>query len=375
MFRSLKKTSALIATLFSLSFLASCSSSATPSLKGASISEDAKFGSANILVSQGEFEKLGFQLGDSCDIAFSNGYSLQDVPYYNGYYVKNGDPVLVAYPGNEYVQITLNNTGIWFPACLEEGFTVEVTLREAKKYLTTQEALGQDYSVDRSSYSSDEEFCNFRALKGGNLKENLIYRGASPVDNKRGRASFVDSLTERKGIKAIVDLADSEENMQSYLSSVSFSSPYAESLYDEGDVALLSMGSGYGGEAYQKKVVEGFRHMLKHQAPYYVHCLEGKDRTGFVCTLIEALAGASYQEMKEDYMVTYRNYYKVTLEETPEKYEAIASLYFDSFCEYLHGTSDIVSLRTASYVEDAKEYLRMGGMNLDEIQSFISLVC
>ncbi len=374
--KSKRNLSKALACLACFSFLSSCnlSSQEPPALKEASISEDVKFGSANVSCSQDEFEALGFALGDSIDVSFSNGKTYQDVPYYNGYYVRNASPVLVAYPCSDSILFTLNNEGIWDEASLSEGDKITITLAEKGKYLATQEALGQSYSLDRGEYLSDEEFCNFRELSGGKLKKGLLYRGASPFDNSRGRASVSDALISKEGIKAIIDLADGEGDMNHYLSDPTYSFPCGEELYRQGEVALLGMGSSYGSLPYKQSVAEGVRHMLSHEGPYYIHCMEGKDRTGFVCTLLEALAGASYSEMKDDYMQTYANYYKVSKEKTPEKYEAISDLYFDSFCEFLHGVNGKAELERASYEEDAKSYLKEGGLSENEISSFLGLI-
>ncbi len=363
-----------LSSLSLISILASCGTIDKTELKDAPISMDEKFGAAIVNAPVSSFNDSGFSLGDSCDVIFSNGYSLSDVPYFNGYYVKNGDPVIVAYPGDSNIRITLNNVGIWETANLSEEYTVTITLKEAKKYLATQEALGQSYSFERDKYNSDEEFANFRALKGGTLKENLFYRGASPVDNSRNRAKTVDALLEKNGIKSIMDLADSESDMQTYFSIPDFSSNYTKSLYLNEKISLLSMGSSYSSLSYKQSVVKGFKHISSTEGPYYIHCMEGKDRTGFVCTLLEALAGASYDEMRDDYMTTYKNYYRITLEKTPEKYNAVVSLYFDSFLEELHKTSDVETLKKANYIEDAKRYLSEGGMSESEISSFISAI-
>lgn len=353
----------------------SSSQASVPALTGAMVVEDPKFHSANLKeVSQKSFEDLGFALGDSCDVIFSNGATYADVPYFNGYYVKNGKPVIVAYPSSSCILVTLNNVGIWKDAKLSSSVKVSITLKEKGKYLATQEALSQSYSLERSEYSSDEEFSNFRALKGGSLKDDFIYRGTSPFDNSRNRAEITDALLKKNSIKAIVDLADGEEDMNAYKADTTYSFPYSESLYEAGDVILLSMGSGYSSEPYMQSVAQGVRHMLSKSSPYYIHCMEGKDRTGFVCTLIEALTGATYEEMKADYMKTYENYYKVTEAKDPEKYKAIVSLYFDSFCEFLHGESDVSKLKTASYAEDAKGYLKKGGLSEEEISSFLALI-
>ncbi len=357
--------------------LAACGSGdaaqSTPTLT-ASISKDPKFDSAVLSLTADDFSQAGFSFGDSCDIEFSNGYSLTDVPYYNGYYVKTGDPVVVAYPKNEYVLIANNNRDLWTPAELDSSCTVKITRNTAGKYLATYEALGQSYSTDRSTYESDEAFANFRAMSGGNLKENFIFRGASPVDNSRNRASVADSLLKQSGIQCVLDLADSEADMETYLASEDFHSDYTKSLYEQGRVALLSMSANYDSDAYKASVAQGMRHLLKYSGPAYIHCMEGKDRTGFVCLLLEALVGASYDEMCADYMETYANYYNISKDETPDRYNAVVSLYFDSFIEYLAGTNDAAQLQTADYTDAAKEYLTSCGMTALEIEQLVTLL-
>ncbi len=367
-----KKSLPFLSLAFLSFSLFSCNGNKEVKLSKAHISEDVKFKSANIDISIDDFNALGFEYGDSCNVSFSNGRTLSDVPYYNGYYVKNGDPVIVAYPSSSNILITLNNTGIWDEFSLKDTDTIDIQLAEKKKYISTQEALSQSYSLDRSQYSSDEEFVNFRALKGGALKENYIFRGASPVDNSRNRAKYTDSLLKKNNIHTVVDLADSDDDMKTYLNEEAFSSDYTKGLYEDNKIILLAMGSGYTTDAYKKSVVSGFQFMVKNPSPYYIHCMEGKDRTGFVCTLIEALAGASYDEMCSDYMMTYQNYYKITKEKTPEKYNAIVSLYFDSFMDCILGTDG--DKNNPDYVKGAKNYLLSGGMTSNDIDEFVSLI-
>lgn len=114
--------------------------------------------------------------------------------------------------------------------------------------------------------------------------------------------------------------------------------------------------------------------MLTAEGPVYIHCLEGKDRTGFVCVLLEALAGAGYDEMLDDYMKTYENYYGITKTGSPEKYKAVVSLYFDAFAAYLHGTEDLDALTSADYSQDAVNYLLDAGMTADEIAALRNMI-
>lgn len=334
----------------------------------ATVTRNTKHDAAIVSLSQKEFEKVGFNLGDSCDIVFSNGYTLSDVPYYNGYYVKYGAPVIVAYPGSSNIGITLNHMGIWQVAALTDGDIVTIRLNTRGKYSVIQDCLGHFCSSNRADYNSDEVFCNFRPLSAGKLKSNFFFRGASPIDNIRGRAALTDKLLSKNGIKLVLNLADSLEEVEKYRSKADYSSPYTTSLYKKGKIILLDMNTAYQSKVYQEKLVYGLKQILKKQGPVYIHCLEGKDRTGFVCMLLEALAGASYEEMCSDYMLTYKNYYCVDPVSTPEKYKAIVNLYFDSFLCFLCKTEDTKQIQKGNYIKEVTNYLLAGGMTKGEIE-------
>lgn len=347
-----------------VSLLSGCGAAKEGQIK-AKVEKDQKYGAATVLLSQEEFESAGFSLGDSCDITFSNGYTLKDVPYYNGYYVKNDAPVLVAYPGFTNISITLNNKGIWETARLKEGTKVTIHLRESGKYAPVQESLGQVYSFNREDYSSDAEFCNYRSCIGA-----WLFRGASPVDNSRGRASYTDGLLGYDSIDFIVDLADTEEDMKGYFEAEDFQSSYTRKLYYEGRIAMLGMSSSYQSQAYKEALVLGLRQLLEVKPRrIYIHCMEGKDRTGFVCLLLEALSGWDYYAMEKDYMTTYQNYYSITKKDTLEKYTAVRELYFDAMLAYLYGSEDVTILRQASFKQAAEAYLLEGGMTLEELDA------
>ena len=134
------------------------------------------------------------------------------------------------------------------------------------------------------------------------------------------------------------------------------------------------MTASYSTDKYKQSVVKGLRKLIEIGGPAYIHCLEGKDRTGFVCVLIEALAGATYDEMRDDYMITYDNYYGISKEATPDRYDAVVSLYFDAFMEYLSGEENSEKLHDLSYVDGAKQYLIDGGMTETEIDKLLELI-
>ncbi len=367
-----KSTAMILAVLIAIMLLTACSSKTVKQTYD--IIQDNKYDSVFLDISIDDFIASGFHFGDSCDITFSNGLTFEDIPFFSGYYVRTGMPLIVGYPGYEYISVTRNNQGLWTDAGMTENDTAVVTLHEAGKYLNEQETLSQSYSNDKDEYRDDVQFANFRELSGGELKENFLYRGASPVDNQKNRAASVNTLLEKNEIRFILDLADSEEEYLGYRKEANFSSFYAAELYDEGNTVLLDMSSSYGSDVFKQKLAVGLQRMLSAEGPVYIHCLEGKDRTGFVCVLLEALAGAGYDEMLDDYMKTYENYYGITKTGSPDKYNAVVSLYFDAFVAYLHCTEDLDVLTSADYSQDAVSYLLDAGMTADEIAALRNMI-
>jgi len=339
------------------------------------VTEDIKTHQAVIDMSEKEFAKAGFELGDSVDIKFENGYSLLDVPYYSGFYVRNGEAVMVAYEEKNQVAITYNNVGIWNRANLEDNEEVTIKINKKHKYSSIEDTMSLGIDPDRRYFPSDEAFANFREIKTTNIKSGLLYRGSSPIDNSHNRAHIADELISKAGIKYIIDLTDSAEDIERDMDAPRFNSPYFTALCYNNRVSLLNIDTTYTTSSFHHKLVQGLRDMMKYNGPVYIHCKDGKENTGFVCFLLEALAGGTYNEMKEDYMLSYENYYQITADKTPEKYEAVSNLYFESFAAYLHDTDDLNVLEAVDYKEDAVRYLLNGGMTMDEItnlQKFIT---
>ena len=56
-----------------------------------------------------------------------------------------------------------------------------------------------------------------------------------------------------------------------------------------------------------------------------MHCIEGKNRTGFLLAVIEGLAGANYGEIVRDHMITFANYYGMSEEDIHNWYVNVTS--------------------------------------------------
>ena len=121
----------------------------------------------------------------------------------------------------------------------------------------------------------------------------------------------------------------------------------------------------------------GFRRVLTaifthdyDQGSVLWHCTEGKDRTGFMCMLIEALAGAGYREIVDDYMITYDNYYEITEKSDKAKYDTILDRNLIAMIRYLVN-DDSVDITTADLSVYARDFLLSIGMTDAEIDTLL----
>lgn len=360
------------------------SCSGTLGVSNLGIIHELEFGGVYLKITIDDFNQMGFSYGDSVNVEFSNGYKVLDIPYYNGYYVDAGETLLVGYPGYDYVKLSLNyGDDYWFIANLKEEDLGSIYLNQKEKYLDIQNTMNIQYKDERNLYTSDSEFANYREIHTGNIKNNILYRSASPCDNKHKRAPYVDSLMANDHISFIVNLADTIEKIEGYIAKDDFNSPYFLSLYKKQAFLLtaspnekvlpLAMNMNYKSDEFREKVADGFKQMISNSGPYLIHCQEGKDRTGFVCIVIEALLNSTYEEIVDDYMLTYKNYYGITKEKDFLRYNIIKERNVDTMLRFLANdpNAKLENMNFSSYI---KTYLMNGGMSQEEVDSFVKLL-
>ena len=358
---------ATVAGIFSMSACQKDEPEAAALLENCGIIHEPEFGGVYIKNTIDEFNALGAKYGDSVTVEFSNGYRLENIPYYNGYYTLTGEPLLVAYPGYDYIKACINNgDDLWEVAKLEDDMTATVSLFERGAFYSIQNARDITYNDDRALYGSDEIFANFRAVESAAVKPGTIYRSASPCDNRHNRATYVDALIQNAGVAFILNLSDNDENIASYISADDFNCPYFESLYEAGNVKPIALNMNYGSDEFKEKIADGLAAMIQHEGPYLIHCTEGKDRTGFVCMLLEALAGASYEEIEHDYMITYANYYSITKETDSERYDVIVENVLVPMIKSMSG-DDSIDVRTVNLSVYAQAFLENAGLDSETI--------
>ena len=328
---------------------------------------DEEFGNIYLDLTIDAFNDLGFAFGDSVDVALPGGAALEDIPYYSGYYVPVGSPLLCGYPGYPHPVIAFNyGDPTWETYGMTDDAVVTVTLREKGKYAATQDLFSLQYSDERADFDSDQIFANFREVTGGSLKPKTLYRSASPCDNQHGRAAYANRFAEAAGVRFVLNLSDSEGKYVGYTAEAGFDSAYYDSLYRAGNVLLLAMNANYRADAFAATLSEALYAMAVHEGPCLVHCVEGKDRTGFVCALLLALSYATADEITADYMITYANYYGVTKETRPDTYEAIRAN-VDDFLRCICEAGPDAPVASLNLHDGAVRYLRRGGLSDTQI--------
>lgn len=193
--------------------------------------------------------------------------------------------------------------GVSFPV------EVKISLKEAKGYKDVYDALSKSRSKEfQPDAQTEEQFCNFRDLgeeasSGGKIGKGIIYRGASPLDNTYGRRDLSDSMMEKYGIRTVANLADTHEKAKSY-------EKYSTSVYSRLNVAYCKF-TNLEPEIAGPVIASAVRHIITNEPPYFFHCQEGKDRTGLFAALLEGFMGADAQQILDDDMLSFLNYYNV----------------------------------------------------------------
>ena len=364
--------SLILALLLCFAALTSCCKAEKPELKSSAVTHETKFGGVYFDKTIEEFNALGFEYGDSVNIAFSNGKTLEDIPYYNGYYVDIGEAVLVAYPGYPYIDAMINyGDDLYLALELDENCTADITLCERGKYLAVQEARDIQYS-DEQGEQSDIVFANFRAVNMGDLKKDVLYRSASPCNDEHNRASVTDRLAAEAKIGFMLNLSDNESDILGFIAAETFDSPYFLSLFTSGKVAPLGLSANFKSESFGEKLAQGLEAVAQSEGPVLIHCVEGKDRTGYVLMLLEALCGATYGEIVDDYMLTYDNYYGINKTSDPERYDIIKEKNLDVMISYMTGTPAEDGFENVDLAKSARALLIKTGMTEDSVNRLYS---
>ncbi|MDO5475612.1 MAG: tyrosine-protein phosphatase [Eubacteriales bacterium] len=189
----------------------------------------------------------------------------------------------------------------------KQGYALEY---EQHMYTSSRTNVREDYA-----HLSDEDYANFRAVSTTGMGNSILYRSSSPIDPSLNRNKEADQAMEKAQIKTVLNMAENKKVMTGY-------ADYELTYYSGCDIIPLNMTISVETDDFSQRFAEGLRFLASHEGPYLIHCKEGKERTGFAIAVLECLMGASADEVVEDFMKTYYNFYNV--EPGSENYTKIA---------------------------------------------------
>ena len=339
-----------------------------------------KYGDVYLDIKVSDFFNLGYEEGDIVKVSFLNKtLELPVVPTYS--YVDQGTAAIIATLGENgdpagclMLAISMGNFGetyglaykttnadkTWFWTAFDGvEFPVEVRFEMGEKggYLSEYTLHALTRTNNREDYPelSDEEFANFREITTTGMGKGKLYRTSSPIDPELGRNTYADKAIEKAGVTVIMNLANSSDEAHAF-------EGYNDTYYSKQNVIFLNLGVDFQSEDFKKGLAEGLKFFASNKGVYAFHCTEGKDRAGFTAALLECFMGATYDEVCEDYMKTYENYYKV--EKGSDKYNAILQ---SNIVKTLQAAFGITDLSSADLRAAAENYIRSIGLTESEI--------
>jgi hypothetical protein len=241
-------------------------------------------------------------------------------------------------------------------------------MKEKGAYNSVQQALGMKYTNDREDYLdyTDAVFANARAVSVTGIPSGRLHRSSSPFSNEIGRANYVSEYMASQKVNTVLNLTDTEEKMLGYDMPA-----YSRMLWEGGGVILCPLKADPTADDFNNRLIEALKELPAHPAPYLVNCTEGKDRTGYVCALLEGLCGATYEEIVADYLVTYHNYYRITPENAPDICNALVSLRLHTCLMYYAGITNEDELPDVDYADAFSRFLLAHGMSRQQLDALI----
>ena len=331
----------------------------------ATVIEIEKYGHAVLDISVAEFNEKGYELGDVVCVRFDSHES--EMPFFDGYYTNPGDVLLRGISAEENIAVCINYGDFSAETGITLGDAVEITLAEKGGKLAYQELYALQYSDNRADYSDDAAFANFRAVTAGTIGDGKLYRSASPINNKHGRAGYANDFIADAGVATVLNLADSIEDIEEYCEAEDFDSEYYRRLYKAGKVMALDLAGNFFTDDFAQSVAEGLSFLAHNEPPYCIHCTEGKDRAGFTAMLLASLMGAELEEIIDDYMLSFYNYYGIDKETENERYEVVLNNNLYAILYYITGVETYEELEQVDLESAVTKYLLKAGMVKDDI--------
>ena len=343
------------------------------------ISEFGGIGIKNITVA--DMQKAGFEIADLVEVNIAD--KKIELPIVANFKGAIAGAMMLVMPANPKRNISLegsysdfakankiakpitnkDKTIKWVP---EKGikFPLNVTITLSKKqgYKEEYKNFNLIRTYKRSDYPelNDKDFCNFREIKTLKMASGKLYRASTPINTRIARNFFVDRFAKEAGIKTFFNLCDSEKAAKELPN-------FNKTYYSTQNVHYLPLNVDVTSEVFSNGMREIVKGLLDKKAyPCLIHCVEGQDRTGFSCAMIELFMGADYEFVEADYVKTFMNYYKV--KEGTEQYRTIAkNIYINLDRAFKERLKDYKGFEKKKTQILAKEYFKSLGFTDEEL--------
>lgn len=351
--------------------ISACRKTDNPTTLVAEVLEINDFGGALLKLSPEEMATAQFELGDVLQVAFND--TVLNIPYFDGFYCRVGDMQLTAYRNTPNIEFTAPFCGLSDELGVNEGTRLTIKMFEKGSALDVQRAMAMEFSNDIADYHNDTvKFANARMVKKGRIAENRLYRSSSPFDDTYCRAFCASSFLKNKGICSVLDLSDDEAKLQSMLEDMP---EYSRQFYEAGGVVCCKLKVNYKSDETNEKMLKGILELVNKPGPYLVQCLEGKDRTGYACAILEAICGATFDEIVADYMLSYENYFNYNLSNNPTFYKTVISLRLYDALLYYCGIDDESHLSSVDLEALIHKFMLDHGLTEAEISQIQHALC
>ena len=156
--------------------------------------------------------------------------------------------------------------------------------------------------------SHDVQAVNFREIRMGSIAPGTLYRSSHPIkDNKQEKV--IAFLTARVRIAAVINLSDTNSQLFAKV----FFAPWYSRLYQNHQVIAIGMDFSTSGKNFSKKLKKCLQFIINTSGPWLIHCHAGVDRTGFVSMILEALMGATVDEITNDYLQSFNSIFNSSI--------------------------------------------------------------
>ncbi len=300
----------------------------------AEIAGEGSSGSILIDVPRDEFFARGIELGDRLELRFPDAT-------YHAYFIRDRsgiaslDMYVNCYSGDQEVEIGIYDYETRLVLDYEPGTKFTIVNEGVKAgYYDKIPHYISGYSDDREDFDTDEEYGNYREVTQGGFRHDRLYRSASPMQHNGTRYLYCDEYLREAGADYVFSISIDMEDVESYR----YPGSYAFELYDQGRMIAKYLNPDV--LCHEDQTLYLMDVFLDHDGSIGMSCSQGKDRTGIYCAMLEALAGASYEEIRADFLLSMCNYYGI--EEGSEEYDTVGSMVIDRIF-YMFWNPEILS--------------------------------